>query len=167
MNGIILLSIGLAFAMLAAVAIMLIKRQRLLQHRGAHSIRPRCVINTHEQPTFLRLKKALPDCYILAQVSHATLVSALSASIRDKINQNHADFVVLDHKFKVVAIIDLDDASHKGALERSTARNKYLLQAGYRVITYTATPDIELIKADFVMQPPSFQDAYAEYYDDL
>jgi len=167
MNGIILLSIGLIFAVIAAIAIMLIKRQSILKHRSTHSLRQRCVINSHEQPTYLRLKKALPDCYILAQVAHAALISSSGQNTQHKIQQNHADFVVLDHKFKVLAIIDLNDASHKGSAERDPDRNKYLIQAGYKVITYSCTPDIEVIKADFTAEPPSYSDRYAEYYDDL
>ena len=167
MNGIILLSIGLICAVIAAVAIMLLKRQSLLKHRGAHPVRQRCVINIHEQPTYLRLKKALPDYYILARVSHSALLLTSTQGTRHKINHHHADFVVLDHRFKVLAIIELNDASHKGDSERDPHRNKYLIQAGYKMITYTCTPDIEVIKADFATEPPSYPDRYAEYYDDL
>ncbi len=168
MNGAILLSLGLFFFVVALVVIIRNKRPNHLTRRAANSIRPHCVINTHEQPVYLRLKKALPDCYILVHVSHAVLLTTANQSIRIKINMNHADFVVLDHKFKVLGIIDMNDASHKEHLKTDhTSRNKYLIQAGYKVITYTSTPDIETIKADFIATPPAYADMYAEYYDDL
>jgi very-short-patch-repair endonuclease len=167
MNGIILLIIGAIFVLIALAAILVFKRKNKRLARASGSVRARCILTINEQPTYLRLKKALPEHFILTQVSHAALLSCTAPATRLKSLQCRADFVVLDNKFKVVAIIDLDDASHKATSNRNLNRNLLLQQAGYKIITYTSTPDIEVIKADFHTAVPSFPDMYAEYYDDL
>ena len=64
-------------------------------------------------------------------------------------NRKVADFVVLDKQFNVVAIVELDDASHKDKEEKDADRDALIAEAGYRVIRYKRTPDLEQVQKDF------------------
>lgn len=112
-------------------------------------IKGRRVLTQNEQPTFLRLNAALPDHFILAQVSFNAFMTAKGFATRSLFNRKVADFVVLDKNFDVVAIVELDDASHRGREKQDAERDALIYEAGYRVIRYKQTPDIEMIRKDF------------------
>ncbi len=60
---------------------------------------------------FIRLKEALPQQHILAQVAFSALITSDDYKIRQKFNRKVTDFVVLNTQFEVIAIIELDDRS--------------------------------------------------------
>ena len=53
----------------------------------------------------------------------------------------------------MIAVVELDDSSHKGRAKEDGARDALLTDAGYRVVRYPRVPDIEQVKADFA--PPA------------
>ena len=112
-------------------------------------IKAKRVLTMNEQPTFKRLSEALPENIILAQVSFGALLSTSGQATRNRFNRKIADFVVLDKSFNVVAIVELDDSSHKGREKQDADRDAMLNEAGYRVIRYPRTPDLDKVKADF------------------
>ncbi|WP_374295361.1 DUF2726 domain-containing protein [Acinetobacter sp.] len=121
--------------------------------RGTRNpIKAKRVLTMNEQPTFLRLKEALPEHHVLAQVSFNAFMTAKGYATRNLFNRKVADFVVLDNKFNVVAIVELDDSSHKGKEGRDAERDALIAEAGYKVIHYKRTPEIEKIKLDFGIQ---------------
>lgn len=122
-------------------------------NRGTRNlIKAKRVLTMNEQPTFLRLKEALPEHHVLAQVSFNAFMTAKGYATRNLFNRKVADFVILDNKFNVAAIVELDDSSHKGKAGKDAERDALIAEAGYKVIRYQRTPDIEKIKIDFDIQ---------------
>lgn len=118
---------------------------------GGTSERPRrrAPLTEREQAMFNRLVQALPERVVLAQVSFSALLTARAYAVRNTFDRKVADFVVCDAAFQVLAIVELDDSSHKGRAKEDGARDALLTDAGYRVVRYPRVPDIEQVKADF------------------
>lgn len=112
-------------------------------------IKGKRVLTMNEQPTFLRLREALPEHIILAQVAFSAFMTAQGYATRNLFNRKVADFVVLDKQFNIVAVVELDDSSHRGKEDKDAHRDSLIVEAGYRIIRYARTPDIEQIKQDF------------------
>lgn len=113
------------------------------------TIKGKRIITMNEQPTFLRLREALPEHFVLAQVAFSAFMTASGYATRSLLNRNVADFVVLDKQFNIVAIVELDDSSHKGKEDKDADRDALVAEAGFRVIRYKRTPDLEQVRADF------------------
>ena len=114
-------------------------------------VKARRVISINEQPTFKRLRDALPNHTVLAQVAFSALITSKGYANRNRYNRKVVDFVVLDQAYNVVAIVELDDSSHKGREHKDADRDALLLEAGYKVIRYPRTPDLDKVKADFAV----------------
>ncbi|ENX41123.1 DUF2726 domain-containing protein [Acinetobacter sp. NIPH 2100] len=112
-------------------------------------IKGKRILTMNEQPTFLRLREALPEHIVLAQVSFSAFMTAQGYSTRNLFNRKVADFVVLDKQFNIVAIVELDDSSHKGKEDKDADRDGLIIEAGHRIIRYQRTPDIDQVKKDF------------------
>ena len=112
-------------------------------------IKGKRIITMNEQPTFLRLREALPEHIVLAQVAFSAFMTASGYATRNLFNRKVADFVVLDKQFNIVAIVELDDSSHKGKEDKDADRDALVAEAGFRVIRYKRTPDLEQVRADF------------------
>lgn len=110
--------------------------------------RKRRLITDNEAGMFNRLTQALPDRVVLAQVSFGALLEARDRATRNTFDRKIADFVVCDRALQVIAVIELDDSSHRGREGRDAARDMLLKKAGYRVLRYRTTPDVERVKAD-------------------
>ena len=113
------------------------------------TIKGKRIITMNEQPTFLRLREALPEHIVLAQVAFSAFMTASGYATRNLFNRKVADFVVLDKQFNIVAIVELDDSSHKGKEDKDADRDALVAEAGFRVIRYKRTPDLEQVRADF------------------
>jgi len=72
-----------------------------------------------EQVFFHRLKDALPEKILLAQVSMSALLGVRKTGNDsyqmqfNEISRKYVDFVVCNQDFSVVAVIELDDSSHQ------------------------------------------------------
>lgn len=117
--------------------------------QGFEPIKPKRIITQNEQPTFNRLREALPNHIVLAQVAFSALITSKGYNSRSRFNRKVTDFVVLDKAFNVVAIVELDDSTHKGREQQDAERDAMLHEAGYEVIRYQRTPDIQQVRADF------------------
>ena len=113
------------------------------------TIKGKRIITMNEQPTFLRLREALPEHFVLAQVAFSAFMTASGYATRNLFNRKVADFVVLDKQFNIVAIVELDDSSHKGKEDKDADRDALVAEAGFRVIRYKRTPDLEQVRTDF------------------
>ena len=109
-----------------------------------------------EMELYARLRDAMPECVVLAQVALSSLVGVKE---RDdwrrwfnRISQKSVDFVLcLPQDFTVVAVIELDDLSHtRSDRQRAdTAKDVALRIAGHPIIRFKrhAMPATEEIRA--------------------
>ena len=120
-----------------------------------------------EQVLYFRLIEALPGHIILAQVQLSRLLGVKKGnnhqSWLNRINRMSADFVVCNKDASVVAVIELDDASHQKT-ERQAAdakKDKALAAAGIKIIRWQvkAMPDQPAIQAALLPNPSITQDA--------
>lgn len=118
-------------------------------------------LTKNEAAMYHRLVQALPDKVIFAQVSFGALLTARGRATRNRFDRKIADFVVCDKALQVLAIIELDDSSHRGREGNDAARDKLLQDAGYRVLRYPRIPNGERVQADF--SPLSVPKAKVEY----
>lgn len=103
---------------------------------------------------FNRLHGALPELHVLGQVSFGALLTARSQATRNTFDRKIADFVLCDQAHQVVAVIELDDASHRTKAKADQARDAMLTDAGYRVLRYANVPDIDRVRTDVFPPPP-------------
>ena len=111
-----------------------------------------------EQTLYFRLVQALPDHIILAQVQLSQLLGVKKGNgyqaWSNRINRMSADFVVCNKDSSIVAVIELDDATHQRE-DRQTAdakKDKALGSAGIRVVRWQAKaiPDLATIQRAFM-----------------
>lgn len=135
----------------AVLVIAIIALAALKGKASAPSEKPRRkrLMTDREQAMYNRLRQSLPDLHVLPQVAFSALLTATTRSARNTFDRKVADFVVCDAAFQVLAIIELDDKSHKGRQRQDAQRDKKLIDAGYCVIRYSQVPDIAQVKADF------------------
>lgn len=120
------------------------------EERGnAEQPRRKQLLSEREQAMHHRLSHALPEFLVLAQVSFGALLTAQAYATRNTFDRKTADFVVCNKAFQVLAVIELDDASHKGKTEKDATRDAMLVNAGYRVLRYPNIPDIDRVRVDF------------------
>ena len=113
------------------------------------------VMSKAEQILYFRLKDALPDHIVLAQVALSRVITPRKgqntlAAFRS-ISQKSLDFVVCHKDGSVVAAIELDDDSHKrkNRANADAAKNNALASAGVKLVRWhvRAIPDEAEIKA--------------------
>ncbi|MDQ7840824.1 MAG: DUF2726 domain-containing protein [bacterium] len=117
-------------------------------------------LSVPEQILYSRLSKSLPEHIVLAQVGLSRLLGVKkgnnSQAWQNRINRMSSDFVVCSRDSSIVAVIELDDASHERE-DRKVAdakKEKALGAAGIRIIRWQAKslPDEAAIKATFHAQ---------------
>lgn len=110
-----------------------------------------------EQVLYFRLIQALPEHIILAQVQLSRLLGVKKGNNHqawsNRINRMSADFVVCSKDSSIVAVIELDDATHQRE-DRQAAdakKDKALASANVRIVRWQAKsiPDIAAIQATF------------------
>lgn len=116
--------------------------------RANSPIKPKALLTKREQPMYLRLQEALPNHIILCQVSFSAFLTTRALSTRAKFSQKVADFVVCNEAFEIIAIIELDDSSHKYKKHADAMRDTMLKKAGYKVLRYKFIPDKLTLKSD-------------------
>lgn len=119
----------------------------------------RSILSTNEQMTFLKLRKALPECFVLPRVALSALLSSSGLVTRNKINRCCVDFVILDKDFNVISIVEINQPNQNSHPTKINERDTMLMEAGYRVIRYPYSPDLERIISDFdlILHPPKVE----------
>ena len=132
---------------IAAMAGALMKRtERTKKATGVLS--PKRPLTDREQAAYFRLRDSLPDRIVLAQVAFSALLTTKDRPTRATFDRKVADFVICSKAFEVIAIVEIDDASHKGRETNDDARDRLLTTAGYRVLRFKQVPDAaELLNA--------------------
>lgn len=138
----LLISIAVLVTMVAAVA------KAMGRNGNRERPRPKAALTHREQAMYYRLAEVLPECNVLAQVAFSALLTAKTRATRNTFDKKVADFVICDKAFKVIAIIELDDNSHKHQEARDAKRDEMLRQAGYTTLRFHNVPDRDqLMKA--------------------
>lgn len=143
-------TIAAAVVIAAVIAIALkLKGQGTKPVKGERFI-PRQPVTTQEQKMFWRLTEAFPapDTAIHCQMAFSALVTAPKGTPRGRFDKKRADFVLTDKAFKVTAIIELDDSTHKGREEADEDRAGILINAGYRLQRYKSIPSVNELHRD-------------------
>ena len=87
-------------AVFAVILFFLANVNKAKGGRGERNpIKGKRIITMNEQPTFLRLREALPEHIVLAQVAFSAFMTAKGYATRNLFNRKVADFVVLDKQF--------------------------------------------------------------------
>lgn len=107
------------------------------QHTPIHA---KAILTRREQQFFAVLQQAMPRAYIFPQVSFSAILTTKGFYTRSQFNRKIADFVLCDHNLNILAIIELDDSSHKGREQQDAARDAMLNEAGYPVFRYAQIP---------------------------
>lgn len=143
--------VGIFLIVIMVLAILSVLKKGESKNRNAkrNPIKGKPIITMNEQPTFMKLKEALPEHIILAQVAFSAFMTAQGYATRNLFNRKVADFVVLDKAFNIVTIVELDDSSHKGKEKFDAERDALIHEAGFKVIRYKRTPELVQIHRDF------------------
>lgn len=156
--GVLLLVLFVVIILLAVIVLVTSKNGAASKQGSLYS--QKALLTQNEQEFFLRLKQALPEHHILAQVAMGSLLNPSVPRrdpayhrIRNKFAQKIVDYVVLDDKLKVVALIELDDRTH--VQEKDEDRDAMTAAAGYKTIRYQSKvkPSIDRIRADIQAAP--------------
>lgn len=115
-----------------------------------------------EQVLYFRLLKALPESIVLAQVQLSRLLGVKKGSGNyqawlNRINQMSADFVVCAKDATVIAVIELDDASHQSERRKAADEKKAraLEAAGINLLRWNVSglPDEAAIRSALLFVP--------------
>lgn len=139
------LIIGIAVVVLLCIMMAGKNKKPRQQHTP---IQPKAILTRREQQFFQVLNQALPRCYIFPQVSFSAILNTKGFYTRSQFNRKFADFVICNAQLAIVAIIELDDSSHKGREQQDAARDAMLGEAGYTVLRYAQIPESWQIQKD-------------------
>lgn len=78
------------------------------------------------------------------------VITSRQPATRNGFNRKMADFVLCSKAFDVLAVIELDDSSHKNREREDADRYEWLTKAGYRVVRYPQIPEEAKLLADFL-----------------
>ncbi len=112
------------------------------------------VMSKPEQALYYRLTAALPDHIVLAQVQLSRFLGVKQGypfhEWNNKINRMSADFLICNKDSRIVAVIELDDNSHKSEKRQQAdeKKDRAIKAAGLTVIRWNVQnmPDSEKIR---------------------
>ena len=153
-------------ALLLALVLLMRLAPALAKKRSPEAKYTRCEIMTDNELEFFgRLVAALPDHYIFPQVAMSALLRPAAADRKQahtdrlRIAQQHVDYVVCNRRCEVVAVVELDDRTHRQA--KDAVRDGRLAQGGYRTVRFQSRqkPHAAAIRAailpDVLHTPPA------------
>ncbi len=142
--------LGLLF-LFAAIGLLLAARRR----RPAFKVVKRALLTENEKEFLRRLETAFPQHRIMSQVCMGALMSphvrggsSDYLAIRGRFAQKVVDYVILDDALEVVALVELDDRTHRQ--EKDALRDAMTAAAGYVTLRYRSRekPEPQRIRAD-------------------
>lgn len=116
-------------------------------------LRKKRPLTEREQSMFFRLCSTFPQHVVLSQVAFSALLVSKQQATRNGYNRKVADFVLCTKAFDILAVIELDDSSHKGKEGADTDRDAWLTKVGHRVVRYPQIPDQAQLLKDFPPTP--------------
>ena len=113
-------------------------------------LKAKLAVTANEQAMYWRLCDDFPhpEYIVMPQVAFSALLSSRKAADRNRYNRKRADFVICNKSFKTLAIVELDDATHKGNENEDAGRDGYLEKAGYKVLRYKGVPNRGVVAND-------------------
>ena len=128
--------------LIAAIAVAAALSRRPTKSRTASgALTGKRPLTEREQSMFFRLTEVFPEHVVLAQVAFSALLTTKDRPTRATFDRKVADFALCTKAFEVIAVVELDDASHKGREANDAARDKLLIAAGYRVVRFAQVPN--------------------------
>jgi hypothetical protein len=112
-------------------------------------------LSVPEQVLYFRLVKAFPEHVVLAQVGLSRIIGVKKGNNfqawNNRINRMTADFVLCAKDSSIVAVLELDDASHGSESRKETdaKKDRALSAAGLRMLRFEAKslPDEASLRA--------------------
>ena len=151
-----LILIAAICAFILAIIVSANKNSRHCAHQMVETesspINSKKLISYHEKTMFKELRESVPECYIFVQVCLGAFLRTSSQSTRNKYNRKIADYVVTNDKFEVLAVIELDDSSHKGKEKQDAERDAMVKEAGYKVLRYPFVPSKDQLRVDILSE---------------
>lgn len=126
----------------AVVFVLLFAKSRPGSRRATGQLSAKQPLTPREQAMFFRLQSALPEYVVLAQVAFSALLTTRDRPTRSTFDRKVCDFVVCSKAFQVIAIVEIDDVSHRGREGADAKRDALLEAAGYRVVRFAQVPDL-------------------------
>ena len=151
MNLIVLIAV-LLFAAVVAFLLLVTDKHQTVSKADTKSYGPRPVATAREQAMFWRITEVFPypDYLVMKEMSFGALLEAQGGASRNSFSQKRADFVLLNRDFKVLAVIEIDDHSHKGKEAADQQRDQMLISAGYKVLRYPNIPHRDKLARDML-----------------
>lgn len=134
-----------------ALGFLLAARRR----RPGFRVVKRALMTENEKEFLYRLEAAFPQHRIMTQVCMGALMSPDVRggsrdylAIRGRFAQKVVDYVILDEGLEVVALVELDDKTHR--LEKDALRDAMTAAAGYVTLRYRSRekPEPQAIRAE-------------------
>ena len=149
------LTVFAAMVFLAAMCVVAALQKNSRRGRKASGeLRAKRPLTQREQSMYFRLVEALPQHLVLPQMPFSAILETRDWPTRSTFDRKVADYVVCSRAFEVIAVIELDDASHRGREAKDARRQNLLEKAGYRVIRYQNLPDADEVIRDFEAPTP-------------
>lgn len=144
-----LIWLGLLLVLIVVAVIAMKGKGKPKNEKRERDLRPKRPLTEYEEKMFFRLRETFPQHIVLAQVAFSALLNTPQRSTRATFSQKVTDFVLCDRGLNVVAVIELDDSSHRNREEQDAKREELLTAAGYRVIRYGRIPEAAKLLEDF------------------
>jgi hypothetical protein len=140
-----LMSLFLPIVVLAALALWVLREFGSRRGNEPWPLRAKAILSPREQDLCRRLEELYPQHRVFAQVALSQLLevnpgTANWPSIWNRFSRLVADFVLCREDFSVVAVIELDDSTHR-AIKRQNAdlrKTKAVESAGLRLVRIRA-----------------------------
>lgn len=149
-----LILIAAICAFILAIIVSANKNSRHCAHQMVETesspINSKKLISYHEKTMFKELRESVPECYIFVQVCLGAFLRTSSQGTRNKFDSKIADYVVTNDRFEVLAVIELDDSSHKGKEKQDAERDAMISEAGYKVLRYPFVPSRHQLRVDII-----------------
>lgn len=141
----------LALALLALIAVAAALKTPPKNRKSAPGkISKKPLLSDREAPMFWRLCEAFPqsEYVVLTQVALGGILTTKNRVDRNRFDRKIADFVITNKAFEVLAVIELDDKSHRGKEEKDAERDQMLQAAGYKTLRYKDIPETGTLRTD-------------------
>ena len=100
-------------------------------------ISSRCLLTENEKKHYWRLQELMPNTVLVhTQISFNSLLKCDEISIRNRYNRGVVDMVISDLEFNPLAIVEVDDPSHKSRKVRAKdeKRDEMTMAAGLATV---------------------------------
>ena len=119
----------IAYAVAATLLLMFLFYLTLPETKNTRTYtRKSPFLNGYEQILFARLKEAMPDHHIMAQVRLADIIEARQGvewqMHFNKISRKSVDFIICEHDFNILAAIELDGKTHENEKRKYADKTK-------------------------------------------